>query len=132
MTPKTFSLLSQQLSFSVILGTAFGFLFTGFMVMAQFSEPPADPPGSNTKPPLNESDSLQTKDGALEVNVLTTADVGLQVYNGYTQVDLDPFLFAGGVCNPIVNSGRVKLNPNTDNLMICIKDSAFFAIWEQL
>lgn len=119
--------MPRQLSFSVILGTAFGFLFTGFMVMAQFSEPPVDPSGGNTKPPLNESASLQAKDGALEVNALTTADVGLWVYKGYTQLDLAGIFV--GLSGPPMGSGRMIINPDTNTLLIYKVGNPFFGAW---
>lgn len=125
---KTFTFMSRQLSFSVILGTAFGFLFAGYMVLAQFSEPPVGPSGGNTKPPLNEGVSLQTKDGALEVNALSTADVGLWVYKGYTQVDLITTISAGSVC-PLSASGWIILRPDLDTLLICRVNNAFNGDW---
>jgi len=103
------------------LGAAIGFLFAGYIVSAQFYEPPADPPGSNTVGPLTATSTPQIKDGLLTVNeglLSPPADTGLRVYEGYTQVDLTSKI-SGNSCGLAEDRGRIALNPDTNELLFC-------------
>lgn len=127
MTMHIFSHIFKRISLSVILGTAFGFLFTGYMVAA-FSEPPLGPPGSNTKPPLDQSNVAQIKDGALEVNEQDIAATGLRVFKGYAQIDVR-FLGPPPLdCNSGEERGRMVLDYFSNVLYFCAQ-GAVFPFW---
>lgn len=126
--PHTSSSL-QNFFLSLVIGSFFGFLFTGFIVWGQFVEPVGNPPGGTLiAAPLTTVSIPQTKDGPLILNFTSPGgDTGLKVH-GYLQIDNIPQLPDPGTpdpahCDEDAERGRLILEPNTfvgtSSLWIC-------------
>jgi len=131
----------QKFFLSLVIGSFFGFLFTGFIVWGQFVEPVGNPPGGTSiATPLTTASVPQTKGGPLILNFTSSGgDTGLKV-RGYLQLDnIDPALPPGDTpgpgdehCDEDDERGRMILEPITDtgtqSLWIC-SGAAGSAAW---
>ena len=106
----------QKLFFTpAVLGTVLGLALIGYSVFAAFQPPTAAPPGDNVAPPLNTSNTEQTKGGGLIVNSNNFNITGLKV-EGYLQVDTGT---PSGDCTSGTHAGRMIYDPGTNTLYIC-------------
>jgi hypothetical protein len=129
-TKNTFLQFFTNFSLSVVAGSMLGFIFTGYIVTAQFQPPTKDPPEGNVAPPINTSNTGQIKGGGLALNNNNVVPDALVVVNGYIQVGTrlgDPL---PGDCT-VALRGRMIVDPNppaNGRLWVCSKDG----IWRSL
>lgn len=124
---KTLTSFLEKFSLSVILGSAVGALFVGYMVSAVFDPPTAFPPANNVEPPINTSDASQVKEGELIVNGgYTSGDpltTGLRV-RAYTQLEVLSVAPAPAHCSVPTEGRTILYNDGIDErLYVCVSST---------
>ena len=110
--------MRKQFFTPLFVGSFIGLAFIGYTVFAQFQPPTAVPPQANIAPPLNTSDTEQSKEAGLIVNLNNVNFTGLQVH-GYLQLDTVAGAPPSADCNVAEAEGRMKFDPGPNTLYIC-------------
>ena len=111
----------KHFSLSVVLGSAIGFLLTGYVVFAAFQPPTADPPGANVPAPLNVGPDGQTKLGGIALNDSGSVSDGLIILKGaYIQLGLTATPPVSADCNAVSERGRMIVEIVNNILWVCM------------
>ncbi|MEK7542522.1 MAG: hypothetical protein AAB524_02375 [Patescibacteria group bacterium] len=110
-TKSIFLKFFKNFSLSAIVGSMLGFIFTGYLVTAQFVPPGADPPGGNVEPPINTSNTGQIKGGGLALNNNNVAIDALVAVQGYIQLAIVTGAPPAADCDAADERGRLMVDP---------------------